>query len=71
MGCLFDLTIPMTNVYNAIDFEVFIYHLTLLKTIEYPFHIKDISILIHVYGEYCNSFEISKKVVLGPFHNLI
>jgi hypothetical protein len=32
MGCLFDLTIPLTNVDNAIGFEVFIYHLTLLKT---------------------------------------
>jgi len=32
MGCLFDWTIPMTNVDNAIGFEMFIYHLTLLKT---------------------------------------
>jgi hypothetical protein len=31
MGCLFDLTIPMTDGDNAIGFEVFIYHLKFWK----------------------------------------
>jgi hypothetical protein len=71
MGCLFDLTIPMTNVDNAIGFEVFIYHLTFLKTMSTHPILKIFPLWYMFMGNIVIFFKLKRKNVFGPFHNLI